>query len=57
MRLIRLLTASAAALTLAFAAPASAAPVELTDAQLAAAVLLPADVPDAGWTAAAPGTL
>jgi len=57
MRMTRLLTAGAAALTIAFAAPASAAPVELDDAQLAAAVLAPEDVPDEDWSPAAPDVI
>lgn len=47
------------AFTLAFAAPAAAPPVEvvLTEAQLTAAALAPADVPGGGWTAAPAGVI
>jgi hypothetical protein len=57
MRVTRVLIIGTVALAVAFAAPAAAAPVVLSDAQLATAALAPADVPGGGWTAAPPGVL
>jgi len=45
------------ALALAFASPAAAAPVGLSDVQLTAAELTPGATPLAGWTAAPAGVL
>ena len=57
MRVLRVIVIGSATLTLALAAPAAAAPVLLDDAQLAAAVLVPTDVPGGGWTAAPAGVI
>jgi len=56
----RVVITGVVALTVAFAAPAAAPPpveVVLTEAQLTAAGLAPADVPDAGWAAAPAGII
>jgi hypothetical protein len=57
MRTTGLVALTAVALVVGLVAPASAAEVELTDAQLADAVLAPADVPDAGWESAPPDVI
>ena len=57
MRMTRVLVIGTVAFAVAFAAPAAAAPVVLSDAQLATAALAPADVPDGGWAVAPAGVI
>jgi hypothetical protein len=57
MRLLRLIVMTSAALAIAFATPAAAAPTALSDTQLTAAALVPGAAPLNGWTAAPAGVL